>query len=266
MKEDKFKKYLSDAQNEYSVSLILKESYLYCRKTYLWLKSSGFKTGKGLLEVKFGEKRDDKDPSPKYPPISLLGGKVKLSGVIDRIDVSDDYCRIIDYKTGGVDASPAALFTGNKLQLYLYASAVNDKKTAGAYYVKIKDEYSEEDAKATPLAAGVTLNDENLVLLQDEHFATEDKSEFIPVKKKNDRCNNLTSKENLENLKKYALILAENAAKEMMEGVIIPSPFKNACEYCPFSAVCGKAENSERTVRSVTEDCVAESARGYGEK
>ena len=259
LSEERFKKYEFSGESAFSVQNIREECKTYAFKTYRWLKSSGFSTGKGLLEVKFGEN------GATFPPVKLLNGRVNLSGVIDRIDVSGNDCRIIDYKTGATDDSVSALFTGEKLQLYLYSAAVTDKKTVGAYYVKIKDEYQSDKTEKATLASGKTVGDENSACLSDENLKTCDKSEFIPVEKTEKGIKNLTSFEDFELLKKYALILSDNAAKQMLEGIIVPSPLKDACKYCNFSAVCGKIHDGERKPSSVGEAYVIESVKAYEE-
>lgn len=256
-------KYLSSAIPRYSLEMIMNECLAYSKKTYDWLKNSEFTTGKGLLEVRFGTE-DKKDV--RYPPISLLGGKVNLSGVIDRIDVSGDMCRIIDYKTGVVEDGVGHLFAGLKLQLYLYSAAVNDKKTAGAYYVKIKEQYLAEGKDVSSLAVGKTVGDEKVLPLMDKAFSSENASSYIPAEISEKGVKNMISEEDFNYLTRYALIASENAAKEMMDGVIIPSPVKNACSGCKFYAVCKKEENCERDIPSVDEEFIKESVKAYGEQ
>ena len=78
------------------------------------------------------------------------GCEVRLDGVnvygrIDRVDESGDMVRIIDYKTGNIDATPAKYYTGAKLQLPLYLLAVSDgKRAAGAYYFPASIEYRDK--------------------------------------------------------------------------------------------------------------------------
>ncbi|MBR5388677.1 MAG: PD-(D/E)XK nuclease family protein [Clostridia bacterium] len=256
-----FRKYLLSSAGEFSVDALFAECLTYCRKTYGWLKNSDFTTGKGLLEVRFGS-----DKRAKYPPVSLLGGKVTLSGAIDRIDVSGDNCRIIDYKTGSVDDGLSSLFAGLKLQLFLYSAAVDDKKITGAYYVKIKDRYSSYGQDETSLAVGRTVGNEDIAFSQDRALKDAGRSLYIPVERTEKGVKNVTSEESFGYLKKYAIIVSENAAKEMADGVIIPSPIKNACSGCGFYAVCGKEEGKEREIKSVTEDFIKESVKRYGEE
>lgn len=70
-------------------------------------------------ELKFG--------STGQPPLILAEGEeiVRLHGVIDRVDRDRlGRLRVIDYKTGGSHLAPADLLKGRRLQLALYAQAV----------------------------------------------------------------------------------------------------------------------------------------------
>ena len=40
-------------------------------------------------------------------------------GKVDRVDGTDKYVRVIDYKTGAIDDSPTSYYTGQKIQLEL---------------------------------------------------------------------------------------------------------------------------------------------------
>lgn len=72
----------------------------------------------------------------KYCRISELG----VHGRVDRVDVSDDRVRVIDYKTGETDASLSSYYVGVKLQLQLYmlsaldSSGNGERKPAGLFY------------------------------------------------------------------------------------------------------------------------------------
>ena len=82
----------------------------------------------------------------KFKPIEIEVDNKSyiISGYIDRIDKSDNWFRIIDYKTGKADKSKGKenLFYGRKIQLFIYAKAAEiniDKKLFGVFYLPIKD-------------------------------------------------------------------------------------------------------------------------------
>ena len=210
--------------------------------------------------MRFGD-----DPAAEYPAIPLLGGKIKLSGKIDRVDTYKDYCRIIDYKTGSADDSEKQLFSGTKLQLYLYAAAVNDKKLAGAYYIPVTDAFRKSDEEKTPLAIGKTLLDEDALAAQDKNIAEKGESEFIPPRSDKGKMKNVYDERTMRALVDYALKISENAARELDEGVIVPSPFGDTCEYCEFRALCGSAEPEKRSVKAVDGAIIEKAVNGEEE-
>lgn len=62
--------------------------------------------------------------------LDVCGKKVVLRGKIDRIDVSGDLVRVIDYKTGSVKFSLTDLHSGIKLQLPVYLAVMLKAATA----------------------------------------------------------------------------------------------------------------------------------------
>lgn len=237
-----------DAESAYGIELALNECKKYCRKMSEFFTSSEFKPRKNTLEVRFA---DGAEQAGGYPAVSLSGGKVKLSGKIDRIDEYKDYFRIIDYKTGGSEVTDEKIFAGVKLQLYLYSLAVTDKTLAGAYYLRVNDEYRAEDEKNKPLMEGKTAVDVEGVIDRE--------AEFLPLSGKNKAVNIKT----LAGVKEYARKMAERAAEQLDDGVIIPSPYSGVCEYCEFSSVC-REKLAERKVSGVDTEYIAESAREDG--
>lgn len=247
--------FFADEEAEYALSSLLKECKKYCKRFYEWLKASDFKTDGSRTEVRFGD-------GAEYPAIPLLDGKIKLSGKIDRVDTYKDYCRIIDYKTGSADDSEKTLFSGTRVQLYLYAAAVKDKKLAGAYYIPVSDAFAKPEDKAKPLAIGKTLANEECLAAQDKSLAEKGISEFIPVKNDKGKLKNVYDEKTMQAFVGYALKISENAAEQLSEGVIVASPFSNTCEYCKFKALCGTEEVECRSVKSVDGAIIEQSVEG----
>lgn len=235
-----YSRYYADKTTATTMDRIIQECKKYCLKTYSYLKNSDFKNIK--TEQAFGYGKE-------YPCIPLLNGKVRLSGKIDRIDFSDKYFRVVDYKTGTTDISNEALFTGNKLQLYLYAKAVKEKegnenkKIAGLYYLPITDKYEKQEDKTEFTADGKTLDLEEALSAQGE--------EFVPTTKTG-KIRNGVSEGVLDQLINYAVALSEKAVERMDEGVIIPSPYQGVCQYCEYGSFCS-FNGQERKVGKVSE-------------
>jgi ATP-dependent helicase/nuclease subunit B len=244
-----------DKETEISFERVKNESKDYCHKIYQMFKNSNFKALSDDVEVKFGN-------GGKYPEISLCDGKVKLTGKIDRLDTCGDYFRVLDYKTGKVDDKDKALFVGEKLQLFLYAGAVPDKKLAGVYYLPISDNYNDFDDEEKLIARGKTLDDKEVCLMQDNTILDGQESKFNGVKIKDGKIVNGTSKEKLTALTDYAILVSEKAVEEMSNGVIVPSPYDNQCEYCNFKGMCKKQDEEGRKVKSVNEQVIFEAVKG----
>lgn len=254
LEDVQFKRFTQNDADASAIERALDECKRFCYKTYRSLAVSKFSTSRENLERTFGRKDDG---------IQLLDGKVKLAGKIDRVDEFGDYCRIIDYKTGGADDECKKLFAGLKLQLYLYGLAVKDKKIAGLYYLPVKDTFQAEDKKSTSLVVGKTLDDPNVLHAQDQTLQNSEKSEILPLTlTKDGKWKGLTSAENMDAMVEYAFKMSENAAKQMDDGVIVASPFEKTCEYCSYKALCGREREEGRKVRTVHEQDIYESVKG----
>ena len=260
LQRNEYKKFLSESNTAYSLKRALSECKKYCYYTYVSLKNSSFKVAK--TEVPFGDGKD-------YPAVSLLGGKVKLKGKIDRVDESENYFRVVDYKTGAVDCSDKLLFTGIKLQLYLYTTAVmakyqkENKKPAGLYYLPVSDKYERDDEDKKPLVAGKTLSDTDAVVAQDNTALTQNKSEFLPVSfNKDGSVKNANSADEIDAFIKYAVALSDLAVKRLTEGVIVPSPYKDTCTYCAFKPLCASQGTLERSAGKIDGETFKNALRG----
>ncbi len=249
MSREEFALFLKDGAGAASILLSLNECKKYCYKLFKGLELSKFKTDKSLQEVKFGDSK-----GCKYPAIKLLNGKVRLTGKIDRVDVYKDYCRIIDYKTGKVDCSEKSLFAGVKLQLYLYAKAVDDKKPAGMYYCSIDDSFAKEEKKQKGMFEGVTLDVENNADFKGEEGGASINSVY------GEEVKSALNGDTMSAHVKYAVSISERAVERMSEGVIAPLPYGEECSYCEFGAMCGMKGKS-RAIGGVDENIIAESVR-----
>lgn len=263
LSREEYGKFLQSKETAATINRILKECRKYCYATYNSFKNSSLKVSK--TEVSFGS-----GANCKYPALSLLDGSVKIKGKIDRVDESNNYYRIIDYKTGGVDDSEKSLFAGIKLQLFLYAAAVsrvesqqNNKGLAGLYYLPVFDRYEKQSDKGAPMAVGFTLSEKAALKEQDKLFEDAGSSDFMPVRL--DKSGTLKGGYDRDTLKAYvdyAVTLSESAVKNMKEGVIIPSPYEGVCEYCKFKGVCGAENPNARKPDKVTASTIRESVKG----
>ena len=71
---------------------------------------------------------------------------LNLSGKADRIDEFEQFFTIIDYKTGTVEFNSTLVYTGQKLQLLIYADIYEKqtgKSVAGVFYFPVKNSFEE---------------------------------------------------------------------------------------------------------------------------
>ena len=266
--EKEYEYMFKDPANIALLSRLKKECVKNCLIISDQIKNSNFKVLGS--EISFGN-------LGRYPAVKIdsEAGEFYLSGKVDRADESDEYIRVIDYKSGSVDESEKALFCGRKLQLYLYADAVGKargKKAAGVYYYPVSDDFSTENKN---LLKGRTVSEESAVFSQDttlcQDKTSSDQLDF-KVSFKEGRAvfpsiSAFISDEDMQNYILYAKKVSAKALKEISQGQIEISPYSGACDYCPMSAVCKREENLiERKAGTVKSSTVREAAKEETEK
>ncbi len=258
LERDEYKKFLAESSTSMTIKRVLSECKKYCYKTFVSFNGSDFKVGKS--EAKFGE-------NCYYPPINLLGGQVKMKGKIDRVDQTDKFVRVVDYKTGSTDSSEKALFAGVKLQLFLYGYAVSqkykgEKQVAGLYYLPVSDKYLSGADEKTVMTDGHTLNENDAISAQDRSFYQNGKSEFMPIKlDAKGQVKNAINKDEINSFMDYAVSVSELAALQLMDGVIVPSPYENTCEYCQFKGICKQEKQMARKVGVISKDTIVKAKK-----
>ncbi len=261
LSREEYARYLTDAVTLSAVNGAVEECAKFCYKNYLAIKNSQFKVSK--TEVSFGDGKDC-----YYPAIELDGGRVKMLGKIDRVDESGEYFRILDYKTASPSADIDLLFTGKKLQLYLYAKAVSQKlkdgKLAGVYYMPVSDKFRGESEKEPALSKGLTLSDKQSIALQDKK-ALDGEGLFlaVSVKGENISVEGETTEEGLNAMVDYAVAISELAVKRMGEGIIAPTPCDaRICSYCEFKSLCPHLEAESREHGKVDSTTIIDAVKG----
>lgn len=160
-------------------------------------------------------------------------------GKADRVDFSDDFVRVVDYKTGKIDASPTSYYMGKKIQLELYMSALMDEKEpAGVFYFPAVVSFSgDEDGKFR--MQGFLNGDERALRQGDKNISDEKKSDYFDARlSKNGRLEKVMDGEDFRLFIEYSRLVAAQAEKEMREGFVAPSPVKGACKYCKYGGLC----------------------------
>ena len=217
------------------------------------------------FEVGFGENEE-------LPPVTVSlpdGGKVVLSGRIDRIDTlthyGDLYLKIIDYKSGPKKYSLADIFNGNTLQLAVYSIAATDGmmgktsashvKFGGMLYFHLDDAIMEcgPDVNYDPLSdlktyklSGLVSDNMEIIDAMDNGLAGQ--SSVIPVYITKDGVpsaskSKLAGETELEKLRRHILSTVRKIGDEIMNGTVDIYPVRssqtNPCSYCKYINICG---------------------------
>lgn len=193
-----------------------------------------------------------------------------LRGRIDRMDLCDDgehvYVKIIDYKSGSTSFDLAALYYGLQLQLVVYMDAVMEMTgreypgkeivPAGILYYNIQDPVIQKEGSQKPedveaeilrkLRMNGLVNSE-LEVIRHMDQSIQKESDIIPVVLKDgdvqETKSSVANRERFERLRGYVQDKLKAAGREILDGEIRVSPYKNgprtACDYCPYHAVCG---------------------------
>ncbi len=258
LEREEYKKFLLESSTSTTIKRVLSECKKYCYKTFMSFSQSEFKVEKS--EAKFGE-------NGYYPPINLVGGKIKMKGKIDRVDQTDKFVRIIDYKTGSTDSSEKALFAGVKLQLFLYGYAVSQgdkdkKQVAGLYYLPISDKYLKDTDEKSVLADGHTLDESDAISCQDQSFYQNGKSEFMPIKlDSKGQVKNAIGRDEINRFMDYAVSVSELGASQLIDGVIVPSPYERTCDYCQFKGICKMDKQMSRKIGAISSGTIVKAKK-----
>lgn len=157
-----------------------------------------------------------------------------LSGKADRIDFSDDYVRVIDYKTGKIEDSAGAYYTGRKLQLELYLrAAAKGKRAAGAFYFPAADNFTAEGEPKFRMT-GFYCGDEEVISRMDKSL-----TEGTSLLFKGGYDGSGMPRADFEDFLDYSLLVSKRAEDEMRAGNIAPSPFGDSCTFCKMKSLCG---------------------------
>lgn len=164
-------------------------------------------------------------------------------GKVDRLDGTDKYVRIIDYKTGTIDDSFSSYYTGQKIQLQLYMSQLKGERIpAGVFYFPASVNYTTEDEGRFRMK-GFLNGSEDALLCGDKNLAKVSetvKSEYFPAALKNGaQAKRVMDEEVFRDFIDYSVHVARQGCKELKEGYIAPSPYEGSCKYCKYGGMCG---------------------------
>ena len=206
--------------------------------------------------------------------------RMVIKGKIDRIDICEDddnvYVRIVDYKSGNSQFDLLKTYYGIKMQLVTYLDAamqIEQKRhpykhiiPAGIYYYNMSDPILDVDGDALDdesgevrdldemtleklRLAGATNSNINIIKMMDSEERS--KSLVIPVDFNKDGSVKKSSKvyntDQLNVLGRYMERKMKDVGKEILNGNVAVNPYSSgtnsACDYCPYSSVCGFTDN-----------------------
>jgi len=202
---------------------------------------SGFEPVK--CEFEFGSNNND------FPEIIISDNKkILLEGTIDRIDIWDEYIRIVDYKTGMRKFKLPDILVGQNMQMliYLYAlkkqSTYSKNKPAGIFYMPALRNINDSKLKMD----GLSILNENVVKAMDQNNS----GEFVTALKYKktgeiyENCKNAFVEENdFDLIFNHIERLIKKMGNEISNGKFDINPIDGldspACKYCDFSSICG---------------------------
>ena len=198
----------------------------------------------------------------KWYTLTLDGG-IRAGGRVDRVDECGDMVRVIDYKTGYVDADPDKYYAGVKLQLPLYLLAASKgRRPAGAYYLPTNIEYRDKEGGVFTLS-GFMDGSDDVVRNSDTTVAEKQRSRYVDAYLGGRQLSGTLPREDFADFLEYSALIAQKGADEIFRGNIAPSPFEGVCEFCKMGGMCGfaPAECDGREVTGVTCTDVARAVR-----
>lgn len=236
-----------DPRNKFILNNILKSGKRNTDKLIDQVKKGDFEVY--AVEKDFGYKNRESLPEV------YIDGENYLRGRIDRIDKSDDFVRIIDYKTGNKEFKIVNLLNGLDLQLlvYMMAASLNDKEIMvpiGSFYMPLADEittlkegYSKEAIESSTLdkfrinGLIIKINEEIFRLIDKDSDSLKDSS-IIDMKK-----SDILDPIQAEKLQEFAKNLVAKYIRNIKDGDIKLNPLsygkdRNECQWCDYKGIC----------------------------
>ncbi len=179
-------------------------------------------------------------------------GDIVITGKIDRIDATDGYFRVVDYKSSTTKFSLNELAQGTSIQLPVYIEAARQMladtglKPAGGYYMRIGEKYHEsaDDADKDARMSGLSLYDVQTLsafsaVLPGGGFAAIDQAVTSSGMLHSRGASRLFTEAELDALLNYSRGLIRDAAEQIFKGDTAIRPANSdVCGYCNYGGVC----------------------------
>lgn len=185
-------------------------------------------------------------------------------GKVDRVDGTEKYVRIIDYKTGSIDDSATSYYTGRKLQMQLYMSSLQGERTpAGVFYFPASLGYAETDEGRFKMK-GFLNGDKDAVLCGDTALTDGASSDLFPATLvERSTSKRMMDESTFRDFIDYSVHVARKGVSELKQGFVAPTPYDTACSYCKYGGMCGfnKENCTPRKENAIDTTAIAEIAR-----
>ena len=244
----------------------IQELDMVVRELWSELREAAFRPEQ--VELNFGE--EGTLPAVVLPNSAM---EAVLQGKVDRVDVwhspGSSYYRVVDYKTGQKDFDYCDVFNGVGLQMLLYMFALKNDggellgrnpAAAGVQYFPARVPYlssdgsldaeeAEEARAAQWKRKGLLLQDEQVLQAMEPGDAPRRMS--YTVKSDGSLTGDLADRDQLKLLEQYVFHVVGTMVEDIASGNVEPNPYTrgtahNACAFCPYGAVCHKAQVSGR--------------------
>ncbi len=243
---------------EWTAKALIEENVVIAKAMISQIKQSSF----SILgaEVEFNSIKENEISKIEIDKDTYVFGK------IDRVDEWQDYVRVIDYKTGfSKDTSITSYYVGKKLQLQLYLKALTSlgKKPAGTFYFPASVQYKDQEEVGFTMT-GFYNKDEGIIKALDNNIIEGEKSKIFDGKI-GDRSSKGMTDEEFNDFIDYSLLVTKQAVREIREGFIKPSPYKDACMFCSLQGMCmfdDGISGNERSVGEVKKENIIALTRG----
>jgi ATP-dependent helicase/DNAse subunit B len=133
----------------------------------------------------------------------------------------------------------------------------------GGYYFDLNDEFTDSIDINNYKMTGMTLSETEVLQKTDKNLTQTGEALTVNIKNSNNKLKgDILPPDAFLNYIKYSVYVSENAAKQITDGNIIPSPYKN-CDYCVYKGICGYDENKgeyNRTVENINAEYIVQAA------
>ncbi len=193
----------------------------------------------------------DISSSNKFPPLVLNYNNITiyLRGIIDRVDLYNNYIRVIDYKTGSKTIVLNDVVHGLNLQLFIYLLFIQKSSPnlipAGAFYMPSLVKYEESEFSFQNYRlTGMLLDNEEVI----EGLGGKNINNYIDAYSRNKfKDDVLVKQEEINELLNFTEKTIVETAHNILSGNISIKPFKEkqSCKYCIYKPICGIEDRSK---------------------